>query len=229
MAVAAKKGKKRKAEKSRSAALSEEGLQSRERILDAAEKEFARKGFDGARVDEIAKEAGVNKALIYYYFESKKELLEELVNRAIRGLVAEKQAALDFSSVKGALLKGEIPDELMRRGVEVTSRWLPIFGTLCGEAFKDDEEAPALFRVMDRYLASIIPVFEKMGLEPPNLEEIRFPGVFFGLAPLLFFQLLKDKWIEYYKVDRKEFEEKFYSSFAEIYRSAFRHLLAKKR
>jgi len=54
-------------------------LDSRIRILDAARAEFAEKGFDGARVDGIAKRADVNKALIYYYFKSKDELLQELL------------------------------------------------------------------------------------------------------------------------------------------------------
>lgn len=53
--------------------------ESRQRILDAARAEFAEKGFDGARVDGIAKRAEVNKALIYYYFKSKDELLQELL------------------------------------------------------------------------------------------------------------------------------------------------------
>ena len=38
---------------------------TKQRILEAAAHEFASKGFDGARVDEIARSAGVNKALIY--------------------------------------------------------------------------------------------------------------------------------------------------------------------
>ena len=41
---------------------------SKERILAASEQIFAEVGFDGARVDDIALKAGVNKALIYYYF-----------------------------------------------------------------------------------------------------------------------------------------------------------------
>ncbi|MCL0088711.1 TetR/AcrR family transcriptional regulator [Dehalococcoidia bacterium] len=39
----------------------------KQRILDAALEIFASKGFEGARIDEIAKTAGVNKALLYYY------------------------------------------------------------------------------------------------------------------------------------------------------------------
>src|ERR1700757_4793276 len=47
---------------------------ARERILDAALSEFAAHGLAGARTERIAGAAGVNKALLYYYFESKEKL-----------------------------------------------------------------------------------------------------------------------------------------------------------
>lgn len=47
---------------------------SRARILDAALSEFAVNGLAGARTERIASAAGVNKALLYYYFESKEKL-----------------------------------------------------------------------------------------------------------------------------------------------------------
>lgn len=53
--------------------------QSKKRILDAAVKIFAVKTFEGARVDDIAEKAGVNKALIYYYFKSKRNLLDTII------------------------------------------------------------------------------------------------------------------------------------------------------
>ncbi|HWV50598.1 MAG TPA: TetR/AcrR family transcriptional regulator [Microbacterium sp.] len=49
---------------------------TRERILEAALDEFAAKGIAGARVDQIAKRAGVNVRMIYYWFESKRGLYE---------------------------------------------------------------------------------------------------------------------------------------------------------
>ncbi len=51
-----------------------------EKILAAARYEFARHGFNGARVDEIAVRAGANKAMIYYYFRSKDNLYQEVIN-----------------------------------------------------------------------------------------------------------------------------------------------------
>src|SRR5712664_4900582 len=44
------------------------------RIVVAARKVFAQRGLSGARMDQIARTAGVNKALPYYYFRDKKEL-----------------------------------------------------------------------------------------------------------------------------------------------------------
>jgi|ERR1700738_1087869 len=53
---------------------SERSLETRARILDAALSEFALHGLAGARTERIASAAGVNKALLYYYFESKEKL-----------------------------------------------------------------------------------------------------------------------------------------------------------
>lgn len=55
-------------------------IPGKEKILEAALADFADKGYDGARVDRIAIEAGVNKALIYYHFKSKEELYVAAIN-----------------------------------------------------------------------------------------------------------------------------------------------------
>ncbi|HZK07086.1 MAG TPA: TetR/AcrR family transcriptional regulator [Bacteroidales bacterium] len=45
-------------------------------ILQAARQEFISKGYDGARMQAIATEAGINKALVHYYFRSKQKLFD---------------------------------------------------------------------------------------------------------------------------------------------------------
>lgn len=59
----------------------DEPEKTKKRIIEVAEKRFSDKGFDATRVDDIAKDAGVNKALIYYYFKSKEEILNHLIER----------------------------------------------------------------------------------------------------------------------------------------------------
>jgi TetR/AcrR family transcriptional regulator len=54
--------------------VSDRAAETRARILDAALKEFSAHGLAGARTEQIASIAGVNKALLYYYFESKENL-----------------------------------------------------------------------------------------------------------------------------------------------------------
>lgn len=55
-----------------------------ERILRAAEEAFANNSFPGTRISEIAVKAGVNQALIHYYFESKEKLYQEVLARLFR-------------------------------------------------------------------------------------------------------------------------------------------------
>ena len=52
---------------------------TKEAILQAAELEFAEKGIYGARVDEIAAKAGVNKRMIYEYYGNKEELYKTVL------------------------------------------------------------------------------------------------------------------------------------------------------
>lgn len=47
-------------------------------ILDAASRCFGRKGFSGTTIQEIAREAGLTKSMIHYYFENKQALIQEL-------------------------------------------------------------------------------------------------------------------------------------------------------
>ena len=56
---------------------------TRQRILQAAFKEFAAKGFAGARVDNIARRASINKRMLYHYFGDKEALFREVLRRKI--------------------------------------------------------------------------------------------------------------------------------------------------
>ena len=57
---------------------------TQERILKAALREFAAKGFAGARVDAIARRARINKRMLYHYFGNKDGLFREILRRKIR-------------------------------------------------------------------------------------------------------------------------------------------------
>ena len=69
--------------------------ESRAAILAAAAHEFAQFGIAGARTDAIAREAGVNKALLYYYFKDKETLYGAVLDEAFSGLKITVLRVLD--------------------------------------------------------------------------------------------------------------------------------------
>jgi len=73
--------------------------ETRQRILHVATKEFAAKGYDGARVDDIMRDSNVSKNLIYHYFGSKEQLFIEVLETAYEGMHAHQMAwPIDMSS-----------------------------------------------------------------------------------------------------------------------------------
>lgn len=77
---------------------------ARGRLLDAALKEFAAKGFAGARVREIAARAGLNQQLISYYFGGKAGLYQALQNRWNDASTAINQPGAALTDVVVAFL-----------------------------------------------------------------------------------------------------------------------------
>lgn len=76
----------------------QESESTRDKIMVAAWESFAEKGYDGVRMQEIADRAGVNKAMIFYYYNSKEALFEGIfkevfgqVFQAFQGIIAEEE------------------------------------------------------------------------------------------------------------------------------------------
>jgi AcrR family transcriptional regulator len=72
------------------------------RIVAAAREEFARRGFAGARVEQIARRAGVNKQLLFYYFHSKRGLFQAVLAQSAGEL---ESALAELASPSGGPLE----------------------------------------------------------------------------------------------------------------------------
>lgn len=84
---------------------------TRDALLDAAERAFAARGFDGASMREIVRDAGLkNQASLYQYFDSKEDLYEAVVSRAVDALLPLWQGATvtGGGDAVGAYLDGVI-------------------------------------------------------------------------------------------------------------------------
>jgi AcrR family transcriptional regulator len=84
---------------------------SQSTILAAARAEFAEHGLGGARMDRIAERAGLNKRLIYYYFEDKDRLFQAVLEQTYRD-IRDEERRLNLLALK--------PADAVRRLVEFT-------------------------------------------------------------------------------------------------------------
>jgi AcrR family transcriptional regulator len=101
---------------------------SQSTILAAARGEFAEYGLGGARVDRIAERAGLNKRLIYYYFEDKEKLFQAVLEQAYRD-IREQERTLRLTELD--------PATAVRRLIEFTWEYYrehPEFITLLNSA-----------------------------------------------------------------------------------------------
>lgn len=142
----------------------------RERILAAAGDLFARSGYDGARVDEIASRAGVNKAMVYYHVGDKSEIYATVL-----GDRAEKLLALLHTAIAGS----RTPEEKLRAAI----------GAIARAATTNLHFAPIMLREIAsggaglpsdalRKAAAVFGVFQRI------LEEGRRDGVFRRIDPV---------------------------------------------
>jgi TetR/AcrR family transcriptional regulator len=88
---------------------------SRELLLAAAREVFARRGLEGARVDDIAMRAGVNKQLVYHHFGNKDDLYREVL-RLVYDEIRARERALDLGRLE--------PEAAMRRLIKFSFDYL---------------------------------------------------------------------------------------------------------
>jgi TetR/AcrR family transcriptional regulator, fatty acid metabolism regulator protein len=87
--------------------------EKRRRLLDAAVRVFARKGYHAARIGDIAEEAGVAYGLLYHYFSSKEEVLRSVFRDTWRALI---------QTIKNVEEGGDPPPEQLRKVAEILLR-----------------------------------------------------------------------------------------------------------
>lgn len=77
-------------------------IKTEDKIFDSAMKEFLEKGFNGARMQAIADEAGINKALLHYYFKSKEVLYKEVFKKVFveffNAIIIKTDQSLSFQA-----------------------------------------------------------------------------------------------------------------------------------
>lgn len=128
-------------EKQRKRAPSKRSLVTRERILDAAEHVFAKHGFDGASIRDIAAHAGVQGALVHHHGGSKEDLFFKAVARRADVLARLRLEALEEQRARGELDLRGILSAFIRPFLELTTQGDPhwhAYGALIAHVSADE-------------------------------------------------------------------------------------------
>ncbi|NLN64595.1 MAG: TetR/AcrR family transcriptional regulator [Clostridiaceae bacterium] len=182
------------------------------KILETAEKIFSEKGFDGARVDNIAKEAGVNKALIYYYFKSKEEILQtilaNLFEDAKEMLMQATKGIPEFSSEDSF-------KNLYDTYINFVTEKRKIINIAIIESAKANSSHSIVMElgniIINAEIENIRKAYAAKGLRfPEDRQELLVMEFFTGLLPFLGYALFKDQWETLYNVSEEELRNTLY-------------------
>ena len=160
---------------------------SQKDILGAALVEFTEHGLGGARMDRIAERAGVNKRLIYYYFDSKENLFLAVLELAYEGIRREERA-LNLSQVE--------PIEAIRRLIAFTWNYYiahPEFLHLLNTEnlhraryLKKSTKVPSMHSPLVATLAELLDRGHKAGLFRAGIDPVQ---LYISIAGLSYFYL----------------------------------------
>lgn len=138
--------------KSRQRAPSKRSIETGRKVMDAAEKLFAMKGFDGTSIRDIAAEAGVTPALVTFHGGPKEHLLETLVERRAETLSAWRNARLDAVEVAGTPTVRAILEAFVLPYLEAAAgaepQWM-YYARLIAIVSADERWAPVTRRCFD--------------------------------------------------------------------------------
>ena len=141
----------------------DQGLERKQQLLDAAERLFASRGYGPTRIADICEAAGVAKGLFYWYFETKESLFAELVRSVRQQLRRAQAAAMDANAD---------PVTRLRQGTEASVRFMAAhvrFFALLEVERNDQRVAAALRESSDVYIqdaARLVRQGQRAGLVP---------------------------------------------------------------
>lgn len=191
----------------------EKGHETRMKILEVAQQVFAEKGYDGARTEEIAKRAGVNKALIYYYFENKETLLKAMID----------SCKADVCELKKSLMQGinDFDEENMTTyflGIfDFMEKRRDILRIISIEALKASSKDTSIFNMLLPTYEEITEKFRKLGRNLDKQDARMLHSFFFNVTPMVVFFTLGEKWADYYEMTYEEAK----MNFLDIYKHQF--------
>lgn len=144
-------------------------VERKNQILDAAAAVFARSGFSGARMDDIAVEAGLSKGALYWYFNSKDEIILAMMDRLFEREFEDLEA-LQRSDGSATERMSEFTDFLIR-DVSQFLELIPIAYEYLSLSFRDSTVQQTLRQYARSYLKLLVPLIQQ-GMDQGEFRKV---------------------------------------------------------
>ncbi len=186
-----------------------------ERILEAAKTIFHHKGFEGARMQEIADEAGINKSLLHYYFRTKENLFDAVFKAAFQEIFAKLFMTVDADVPLEIKLKNLISEYI---GFLQKNSYIP--GFILAEMNQNPEKIIDVFKS-----APVSPsmLFERMkkSMYDEKLEKTDVREFFINILALCIFPVVARPMLQ----NILDFSDEQYDQFIERRKKTLPHLI----
>lgn len=220
----------------------ENGL-TKEKIIETSTELFSKNGFDSTSIDEIAREAGINKALIYYYFKSKEDILDQIVHSLLEKATSLamdfvhvnivqliKEGRLDIKRDRLQFKDEQAVNQFIRnshlyyqRLLDFVLEYKSIFRILMLESLKHGKHHKSIFQVLDLTKDDETnPIFKTISEADHDFsysEEMVLFRFFFTTVPLITFAAYYDDYKEISGLSDSRLRELFLWSFQTTFTS----------
>jgi len=176
-------------------------LSTEEKILEAAKTIFHRKGFEGARMQEIADEAGINKALLHYYFRTKENLFDAVFKAAFREIFTRL-----FTTVEADVPMEEKLTNLIHEYIGFLQKNSYIPGFILAEMNQNPEKIFEVFKLAPNPPARVFAGLKK-AMKDENIKKTDVRELFINILALCIFPIVARPMLQHIlKFSDREYE-----------------------
>ena len=173
---------------------------------------FSKKGFDSVGMDELARECKITKSLIYYYFKSKKDIMDSIMKDLENDSVKMKEKSIE--TIKSN------PQPSMQAMLRVSYDFLEsrqkAIKLMMMESIKD-KPSFSFFPLYNSVFQKSMGMMDKENVKIDVNTEFLLRTFFMGWIPLISFVVFDDKWCKYNKVKKDEAIKKFIEEYESFY------------
>jgi AcrR family transcriptional regulator len=151
-------------------------------ILNAAEDVFTQKGFEQARMDDIAEETGLSKGTLYLYFKSKDDLIIAILDRMFQREFRQFDN-LNLTELSAADAIWKITD-LLTKDILSLQRLIPIVYQFLALAFRNKYVQLALKKYINRYVDLLLPIIQH-GIDSGEFRQVDVREVAIAMGAII--------------------------------------------